>query len=277
MGYWGWRPLICGVFISTWVVGCNVVTDYTAPSAAPSAYPNVTLTTGRLATARISAAPTRAAPTQPRTQQPSAAPETSPQAPVATPLPLDVQAPICYETRPGSLLCLGRVLNPLEFPVERVTVEVSLVEADGTVRLSRSTVEQPIIPSGSFAAYQAVFERDLDQFASIEASLISAVQDTDADNPLLLVESVDGEILDGRVLINALIFNPGTENAEILRVFVTLLDTAGRVIGYRVVHFDADSVIHAGEQLPVHIEMTPQVSDVTPEYALYVEARVIRD
>ena len=27
MGYWGWRPLVFGLFISTWVVGCNIVTD----------------------------------------------------------------------------------------------------------------------------------------------------------------------------------------------------------------------------------------------------------
>ncbi len=32
MGYWGWRPLIFGIVISTWVVGCNIVPDTTSPS-----------------------------------------------------------------------------------------------------------------------------------------------------------------------------------------------------------------------------------------------------
>src|SRR5579871_6047140 len=62
MGYWGWRPLVCGMFISTLIVGCNIVTDNPSTSLSPSAYPNVTLTVGRLPTPQVSAAPTRAAP-----------------------------------------------------------------------------------------------------------------------------------------------------------------------------------------------------------------------
>ena len=60
MGYWGWRPLVFGIFISAWVVGCNVIPDTASPSLAPSNYPDVTLTVGRLPTSRVGAAPTRA-------------------------------------------------------------------------------------------------------------------------------------------------------------------------------------------------------------------------
>src|SRR4051812_48000194 len=177
MGYWGWRPLVFGLFMSTWVVGCNIVTDNNVPSAAPSAYPRVTLTVGRLPTARVSAAPTRAAPTQFFTAQPS---ESSSPAPseyviqqgdtvaeiaaqfhlsvealerangsavtlvpgqtlsIPTALPL-VQPPTCYETHPGNLLCLGRVDNPLPFPVENIALEVRLLQADGSVYRSEPT------------------------------------------------------------------------------------------------------------------------------------------
>lgn len=48
MGFWGWRPLVMGVFISVWVVGCNVVAE-TSTGVSPSAYPQVTLTVGRFA------------------------------------------------------------------------------------------------------------------------------------------------------------------------------------------------------------------------------------
>lgn len=57
MGYWGWRPLMIYVFISVWVVGCNIVTE-SAPSQAPSPSPLVTLTVRRLSTPTASPSPT---------------------------------------------------------------------------------------------------------------------------------------------------------------------------------------------------------------------------
>ncbi|MEP7292968.1 MAG: LysM domain-containing protein, partial [Chloroflexota bacterium] len=292
MGYWGWRPLICGVFISTWVVGCNIVTDYTAPSAAPSGYPDVTLTVGRLPTAQVSSAPTRGAPTRISSPQPNV--QLSPTAvhyvvlpgdtlgtiaerfrlsiealvsandgvmtltpgailliPTPTALQLNVQPPTCYETSPTHLLCLGRVDNPLDYSVENVTVEVSLTQADGlTEQTKRTTVEQMIIPAGSFAPYQASFSGSSSEIASVNARLNSATRSS--ENPtLLLIEDVEGELLDGRVVVSAVIYNPGEENTEILRVFVTLLDGLDRVIGYRVLTFERQVVLSAGENFPM--------------------------
>lgn len=312
MGYWGWRPLMFGVFISAWVVGCNIVTDNTAPSAAPSAAPLVTLTVGRLPTARVSAAPTRAAPSpQPPREASSPTPHeyvvqpgdtlagvaahfsisviallsVNPGAATLTPgqtllipapLALRVHAPTCYENRPGSLLCLGRVENPLDIPVENVAVEVRLLRADDSLVTSqRATVEQISIPAGSFAPYQATFSADEDDFTRADAALISAMSGDLQRFVLLVVEDVEGEVsrADGRVVVRAVIHNPGTQNAELMRVFVTMLDSLGQVVGYRVVPFDAGMILDAGANLPLEIELTPQVIDVTPEYTLYVEAR----
>src|SRR5829696_2743503 len=278
MGYWGWRPLLCGVFISAWVVSCDIVPDNTDPSAAaPSSYPSVTLTVGRLPTIGLSPPPTPAAPTNVVTAEPPAATSeplsyviqpgdtlaeiatrfnlsiealqdanvgiTTLEAgenlliPRPTPLPLDVQAPTCYETTPGNLLCLGRVDNPLDFPVESVTVEVSLVQADGTIALRRSTVEQMLIPAGSFAPYQASFSVGSSDFDSVHAQMVSAVEAADAENVVLLIQDIEGQILDGRVIISAVITNPETGKVELLRAFITLLDGESRVIGYRVLVF----------------------------------------
>ncbi len=187
MGYWGWRPLLCGVFISAWVVGCNIVPDNTDPSAAaPSSYPIVTLTVGRLPTVGLSPPPNQAAATVMVTAEPTPTATTAPAyyvvqsgetleqiaarfamsaellreanpgvtleagarlvIPRPTPLPLDVQAPTCYETSTSNVLCLGRVDNPLAFPVESVTVEVSLMQADGTTALRRASVEVTVAP-----------------------------------------------------------------------------------------------------------------------------------
>ncbi|MCC6802123.1 MAG: LysM peptidoglycan-binding domain-containing protein [Anaerolineae bacterium] len=313
MGYWGWRPLICGLFISTWVAGCNIATDNAAssPSAPPSAYPNVTLTVGRLPTARVSAAPTRAAPTrvvasassptpahyvvQPgddwaaiaqhfgvslealhsaNSEAATLTPGQTLVIPLPTPPPLLVYPPTCYETRPNNLLCLGRVDNLLDYPVESVAIEVRLVGVDGAVFLSGSTlVEQASIPSGSFAPYQATFEAESGTIASADASLISSTRGEEDRFVSLQIEEVTGELRDGRILVSASVYNAGPRDAEILRVFVTLLDGAQRVIGYRVVTFDETVMLGAGARLPLNVEVTPQVLEATPEYALYVEAR----
>ncbi len=271
MGYWGWRPLVLGIFISTWVVGCNIVTDNASPSAAPRTYPHVTLTAGRLPTARVSAAPTRAAPTHVFT------PEPSPPDP-ASPFALLVQPPTCYEIRPRNLLCLGRVDNPLAFPVESVTIQVRLLQSDGSIYQSeRSTVEQPSIPSGSFAPYQATFEAEPDAFSAADARLIHAARSAEDRIVVLVIKDISGEIVNGQLIIRATVHNPGAKNAELARAFVTVLDAANRVIGYRVVSFDTEILLNSGAQLPLTLELTPQEIEETPQYALYIEAHAVEE
>lgn len=309
MGYWGWRPLICGVFISTWVVGCNMIADYTAPSA----YPDVTLTVGRLPTAQILTAPTRGAPTMTATPEPSASPfpgsyviqhgdsfdsiaeqfdvsvealqsaneGTSTLTPGerlnipsdAAPL-LQAPPPSCYETHYGSLLCLGYVQNPLDYPVENVNVEVRLIEADGSAyKREQTSVEQTNIPPGSFAPYRVVFAADADSFNDTAARVVSAVRSADDANAVLLIQDLQGELLNGQVIVSAVLYNPGEQDAQIMRVFVTLLDGMRQVIGYRVLTFEPEVILDAGANLSLQVELTPQVSDEMPEYSLYVEAR----
>lgn len=311
MGYWGWRPLVLGLFVSTWIAGCNIATDNTAPSASPSAYPNVTLTVGRLPTARVSTAPTRAAPNRAPGRSSTSTParyvvqpgdtldeiaarfNLSPdvlrranydvstlvpgqtlQIPAPTPMPLLVQPPTCYEARPGSLLCLGRVENPLAFPVEAVSVEVHLIQQNGEIyRSQRSTVEQTNIPSGSFAPYQAMFSADWSDFTTADAALISAAP-AEADRFLtLLIEDVQGVAIGAQLIVTAVIVNPNAQTAELLRAFITLTDSAGAITGYRVVTFESGSLLAAGDRLPIEIEITPQADALNPAYFLYVEAR----
>jgi hypothetical protein len=139
----------------------------------------------------------------------------------------------------------------------------------------RATVEQISIPAGSFAPYQATFSANEDGFNRAAAVLLSAIGGTPDRFMMLVIKDVEGESnrADGQVVVRAVIYNPGAQNAELLRVFVTLLDNLGQVIGYRVVPFAGGTILDAGANLPLEIELTPQVIDVTPEYALYVEAR----
>ena len=82
-----------------------------------------------------------------------------------------------------------------------------------------------------------------------------------------------GKPATGAPIVSAVIYNPGPQNAELLRAFVTLLDNLGRVIGYRVVTFDAGTILEAGAQMPLEIEVTPQISDGRRITALRRSAR----
>ncbi|MFN8448145.1 MAG: LysM domain-containing protein [Anaerolineae bacterium] len=196
--------------------------------------------------------------------------------PAPTPLPLLVYPPTCYQNRPNNLLCLGRIDNPLDFPVESVAIEVRLIEEDGSVFLSeRSTIEQASIPSGSFAPYQATFEANAGDFSSADASLISVTRSAEDRFVVLVIEDVKGETLGGRVIVSATVYNPGPQNAEIVRVFVTMLDGSERVAGYRVVTFDGGITLDAGARLPLSIDLASQALEVTPDYSLYVEAHPV--
>jgi LysM repeat protein len=286
-----------------------MITDYTAPSA----YPDVTLTVGRLPTAQILTAPTRGAPALTVTLEPSASPRPSHYViqrgdrfdSIAEQLGVSVEAlrnanegtttlipgerlnipgdaatllqapaPTCYETHPGSLLCLGYVENPLDFPVENVSLDVSLLDADGAVQQRGQTaVEQTSIPPGSFAPYRVVFAADADSFSETAARVTGAERGGEDAHAVLVVQDLQGELLNGQVIVSAIIYNPGEQDAQIVRVFVTLLDGTRRVIGYRVLTFEPVVILDAGANLPLQVELTPQVSDEMPEYALYVEAR----
>jgi len=43
MSYWGWRPLICAIFICVWVAGCSLTAE-SAPTLSPTFTPQITLT-----------------------------------------------------------------------------------------------------------------------------------------------------------------------------------------------------------------------------------------
>jgi LysM repeat protein len=91
MGYWGWRPLICAVFISVWVVGCTLNASEGSPTLSPTNTPQTTLTV--------------------RIRQPRP-PTMVSQIATFTPTPVNAtpQAALLYTVRPGDTL-LGIALD----------------------------------------------------------------------------------------------------------------------------------------------------------------------
>lgn len=126
MGYWGWRPLVVSVFMSVWVVGCNIVTDI-SPSTSPTTYPPVTLTVGRLPPPLAS--PSAAAP------RASATPVlTSTAAPTSSPVPSPT--PFTYTIVEGDTLLEIALRYGVELAALRAAnadLDLSLLQVGQTI------------------------------------------------------------------------------------------------------------------------------------------------
>lgn len=328
MGFWGWRPLVIAVFVSVWVVGCNIVSD-ASPRTSPTPSPRVTLTLRRPATATASPSPRAVVrPTTPaRTPEPPAAGPTPftytvadgdtlgdialafdvsvqalreandnldprslqpgqtllipirgvsfrPPTATATPPELALADPACYETPAGALLCLGLVDNRLDVALEQVEVLVQVFDADAQLlRESEVDVEQALIRPQMSAPYRAYFDIDNDDVARVEATLrrADALADAEARFVRVDVEDVDVALEGGRTVVSATLHNRTGQDAEAVRVIITLKDDDGHVIGYRL--SAATDFLPAGGSAPVRLAIVAQADVPTPDVDIEVEAR----
>lgn len=238
MGYWGWRPLVCGVFFSAWVTGCTIVTSTDAPPTDPTEYPSITLTTGRL--------PNPTAP--PRASQFYQPLPVSPMPRPSQPAALLVLAPTCYDSG-GRAVCLGLLINQGRQPVSDVAVEVALFSASGT-ETARVVLEQSLIAPGQAAPYGVSFPR---QALETGPSQISAQplfslgaslgrRNLDADNV-----QAEAQAAGALWRVSGTVHHSGPGGLRLRQAVATLLDGDGQVLGYRVLALDeGDRVLEAG-------------------------------
>ncbi len=277
-GRWGLRRLILA-FISVWIVGCNTVQRIT-PLAPPTGYPPITLIVRTLAPS--TSAYTTITPAS-ATLHPVATPEADQTPYIATDanlppgstpmsLPLRIEAPTCYETDTDTIVCLGLVDNNTNQIAGQVVVLVQLLYSDGTQLAAQTiAVEQHFIPPGTSAPYRTLF-RSIEGIASVGVSLqnAEAVSQDYIPYVTLEVENIHARMVEGRYIVSARVYNPGTWTAQSWRVIVTLQDAERRVTGYRVVQMDR--ALSAGQRLPIRIEVLSLVTDIDQTHTLYIEA-----
>lgn len=260
MGYWGWRPLLLCVFVSVFVVGCNIVSE-SAPALSATPSPRVTLTVRRQPLPTPTASPTN--------HTASAAVTTAEPHPAGYITDLSLPTPICSETPAGSLLCLGIVRNNGDEGVEQVQVEVQPLGFDGLPLGSlRTSVEQASIPPGAAAPYQALFVLDPRRVAGASAQLRS-VQPQQTQMVTLTVRGARSQFTDGRYIFNATIANELAVDVEAIRLVVTLLDPQDQVAGYRVGMLGGQ--LAAGAERDVRLEIVPQTSSDSLQLMTYAE------
>jgi LysM repeat protein len=192
----------------------------------------------------------------------------------ATPSPLLALPPTCYPTTTNNTLCLGQITNTLNYPVERVSMNIQLLNPNGNLIEEHSVgVDQGIIPPGASAPYRALFTTPYDE----KFSAVSWLRSADAALRIkerfveLQITEQAGALKQGRYQLSATLYNADTQPAQRPRVVLTLYDQAGHVAGYRV--FESATPLNPGDHLPVDIEVMPQGNADQFTHRLYVEAR----
>jgi hypothetical protein len=190
-----------------------------------------------------------------------------------TPITLPLEPPACYEMSTMSLLCLGRVVNTLDQPVERTAVIVQLLHADGTTLLEQAAnIEQALILPGQSAPYRVLFETGWEGYTGIVTVLRSADAAQKVDERFIAprIENEQGVLENGRYIVSATIHNPDSLPAQGVRIVVTLYDNNQHVIGYRVMQLGRS--LPGGESLPIQVAVVPQIANTALTHTLYVEA-----
>lgn len=191
------------------------------------------------------------------------------------PAPLPVTAPVCYPTATDSVVCLGSVRNDQAAAVERVEIEVQILDADNrTLGTQVATLEQSYIAPGELAPYRVLFpDIEAQRVVTVATTLLSAaVTDTiEARFVPLTVENTRVEQVGRGYRVTADLVSNAGRTANAPRVVVTLLDADERVYGYRV--WQGDDPLPPNMRTTMQLMLSP-VQDAPPNlnYQLHVEA-----
>lgn len=272
MGYWGWRPLAMLFCFSVWVVSCSDPAEF-APDSTPTNLPIITLTKQH-----SPRGPTRAGPLlqlETLLQRPTVVQSTLDAPPQPTPIPLELLTPSCYELRSGGVTCLGLVENTQQVAVQGVVLETQLLDRGGaTLREVSVTLNQRLLLPGETAPYRALFPpADVlylaDDVGGVRTTLRRAESVSEPAPVLpLQVEAQTETIAGDEDRINVTVRNTTTTDVALVRVVVTLLDDAERVIAYRVTESGA---LPAGEGRTIGITLLPFIESAEQRVRVYAE------
>jgi hypothetical protein len=309
MAEFDWRPLIfaltMAVVMLIWVVGCTMLIESrSSRSSSPTPYPRVTLTTGRMELPNVTTeiTPNASALTNLRrtsANTPTRTPTINPPTPSVdslttnisqfvsqftiiqpTRINLNAPPPTCFETEIGHTLCLGRINNTLSQAIARVGVNVRLFLAGGRQMNAAALIEQSIIPADASAPYRVAFDAAWEDYAGVAVNVTSAelVEVEDESFAAISVENAMLLLTGSRAVVEATLRNSTEAPLRLSRAVVTLIDSRGRVCGYRVVTL-GDEVLAADASLPLQVELMVQSTSGSHRsglrHVIYVEAQKV--
>jgi murein DD-endopeptidase MepM/ murein hydrolase activator NlpD len=177
-------------------------------------------------------------------------PDRSPALPTPTPVPVRVENTTVYEMSSGSFWVLGLIANSNTEPVERVIVEIALLDADGlTVAQEEAAALLEVIQPGESAAFAALFRSVPRPFSTYRVTVLSAdiLQHLghlylDFSIPAHAMREIAGDSVE----VSGEVRNEGPHIAAPF-VVVTAYNGGGKVVAVREV-FSSPPILGPGEQ-----------------------------
>lgn len=178
--------------------------------------------------------------------------------PTATPIPLAIQAPMCFPRPTSGVWCLTAIRNASDQTLENLVVEVRAADADGeTVEAMEVFPPLNFLPGGGLLPMAAVFGDEAGQ-AAVSAVVRSAIPANDLETRYripVVTRSMDIRQAGGLSwLIGGMLTVP--EDAPVLNrtvLLVTALDGAGQVVGYAV--WEPPAELFPGETVPYEVRV----------------------
>ncbi len=174
---------------------------------------------------------------------------------------LSLGKPACYVTPVGSLVCLGRVRNLLDAPVERVIITVYLIAHDGAVLAVQETAAaRQIIPAGATAPYRVVFETPPYNFAEAYPLVKSADRAASPETlyASLTLQQISGAFVLDQYQVTLSIINKNSVAVRHITLTMILLDNKSQVTGFRQLDLGDDQQLGPNESLVLTVKVIPQ-------------------
>jgi LysM repeat protein len=192
--------------------------------------------------------------------------------PTRTPPALPLPPPNCQPTPTDHILCLGEVENPLDYPLQGVSVRLRLLGRDGTVLANAvAGLEQNVVMPGQTAPYRLLLDADWNAYAGADAALDSAEPAPSAEPVHIDIRDEQGQSAGGQYFLLATLRNPLDVPVSVVRATAMLYDSSGHLVGYRIVPLNQQR-LDAGATLPLGVTLIPQLPGDGLHHTLTVEA-----
>ncbi len=199
--------------------------------------------------------------------------QSSTSASTPTPVPFPVKQIACYPTADRGMWCFVLINNNSSNPIEDVTAQITLLDANGkSIASQTATLPLDILAPNSSMPLTTYFAPDIPLNAKPQVQILTAIQIQPNDPrylPATLQNTsfkVDSSGLTAQV--NGQVVSSG--NAKLIWVMATAYDESGNIIGVR--RWESASALSAGSSLPFSF-MVSSIAGSISRVEFAVEAR----
>lgn len=275
-GYWGWRPLVVGVFFSVIIFmilpACTSLPSHPPTSTQPA--PIITRPPRTLTPSPTSGISLITTTPQPEISSTQNIPTTFPTN-LAQTLPVSPLLTTCYTVNIDDLLCLGEIDNESGTTYEDIILHTTFYDAQGNALFTQQTaILQASLPPQQHAPFHLFLSGengiDLRALKSINTEILSAQLSPPIAVPAIQVETLSGRLVEEVYTIRMAISNPSRRDAHHVEVIACIYDSVSRLVGYRILTVP---VLLGGGRYEGEIRITPLVNDADLTFTLAVVAR----